>query len=94
MVSYKGSNPAALDIKNFLIQRGYVTYAQQNLVKNVIQRETAPTDTEFETAMAYLKANLVSDFVVSVGEYYTSKGFVTPAQRNAIIKLYNKVLAK
>jgi hypothetical protein len=94
VVNYQGKNAAALDIKNFLIQRGYVTYAQQNLVKNIVQRENTPIDTEFETALAYLKANLVSSFVESIGSFYTQKGYVTPAQRGAIIKLYERVIVK
>jgi hypothetical protein len=94
VVNYHGANPAALDIKTFLIQRGYVTYNQLELVKNIVKRETAPADTEFEGALNYLKTNLTSSFVQSVGEFYAQKGYVTPKQRDAIVRLYNRVLAK
>lgn len=96
IMTYKGTNEIVLNIKNSLTRWGRITDKQKEYAFNLIEREKNPPeeDTDFEIAMANLLLEQPdNEFFKSVASFYKDKGYVSPKQRKAIMKAYDKINA-
>lgn len=84
------SNTTLNDIRNYLITRGCLSQAQIELAKSIIDFNEKDTS-KLEEAMRFLtNQDNVSDFVLSVCDYYKTRGYLTEKQENLIMKIYTQ----
>lgn len=88
LINCQIDNPIILSLKAYFNKYNTLTSAQIELGKKIISGQNQKKDEEFESALHWLLENKKTDFVESINTFYSTKNFVTPKQKYAIMKLY------